>query len=585
MKRPTTRGPFWILAVLCTGSFAILMDTTIVNVAVPSLIDTLHAGLDQVLWISNAYLLVFGSLLVTMSRLGDIFGHRRLFILGLAVFAVFSTLCGAAQNPAELIAARAFQGLGAAMLALQPLVIISATFPAQRRGAALGVYNSMIMLAAVIGPTLGGVLVTYADWRWIFYVNLPIAIAGIVLAVRVVPDLGQRRQHQLDIAGVVLATLGLAGVVVGLIEGQRYSWGAIAGSPVSIPEVMAAGAVLLVMFGFWEHHRRDQEPLLPAAVFRDKTVVLLCALTAAVQFALISIMILAAINMQSVLGYSAVISGLTALPLSVVLAALAPFAGRLSDRIGSKPILVTGFAVYATGILVLIMVLSAGATPFTFIPPYILIGLGMSCLFAPLTTEALRRVRPELTGALAGTLNTARQLGSSVGSAVAGGVLAAVLAGTMRAKAIAAAGTLAAPARPPFLRSFARLGQTGLSVGRGQSGGATLPATVREPLRAQLQQLIHTIFAGSYIDAMRVTLLIPAALLLLCAISCALLIRRRQPATAGRSRANPDSVSRDGPAGAHGGPRNISPGGDDDGDPAGSVAGADPRVPEAGRGS
>jgi EmrB/QacA subfamily drug resistance transporter len=521
MKGPANR----ILAVLCVGSFAILMDSTIVNVAVPSLIDTLHAGLDQVLWINNAYLLVFGSLLITMSRLGDIFGQRRLFILGLAVFAVFSALCGAAQNPAELIAARAFQGLGAAILAPQPLVIISATFPERRRGAALGMYNSMIVLAAVIGPTLGGVLVTYADWRWIFYVNLPITIAGIVLAFRVVPDLRLGRRHRLDIVGVVLATLGLVGVVFGLIEGQRYDWGPIAGDPVSIPEVMTAGAVLLVAFGFWERGRRDEEPLLPAALFRDKTVILLCALTAAVQFALISIMVLGAINLQSVLGYSAVVSGLTGLPMTIVIAALAPFAGRMSDRVGSKMILVTGFTVYAIGMIILIGMLSVHATPFTFILPYGLIGLGMSCLFAPLTTEALRRVRPELTGALAGMLNTSRQLGSSIGSAVAGGVLATVLASDMRARAVTAASGLPMSDRGPFLRGFAGLGQTGLSVGRGQSGGATVSTGVPEPLRGQLQHLAHAIFASSYIDAMRTTLVIPAALLLLSAIGCALLIR------------------------------------------------------------
>lgn len=535
--------PWQILAVLCLGSFAILMDTTIVNVAVPSLIDTLHARLDQVLWINNAYLLVFGSLLITTSRLGDIFGQQRLFIIGLAVFAVFSALCGAAQNPAELILARAFQGFGAAILAPQPLVIIAATFPAARRGAALGVFNSMVMLAAVIGPTLGGVLVTYVGWRWIFYVNVPIALTGIAMALRMVPDLRLGRRHRLDIVGVALATMGLAGVVFGLIEGQRYDWGAIAAGPVTIPEVMIAGAALLAAFGVWEHARRDKEPLLPAAVFRDKRVVLLCALTAAVQFALISIMILGAINLQSVLGYSAVISGLTGLPLTIVLAMLAPWAGRLSDRIGSKVILVTGFTVYAAGMGVLILVLSVDATPFTFILPYILIGLGMSCLFAPLVTEALRRVPQEHTGALAGTLNTARQLGSSIGSAVAGGVLATILAGDMRAKAIAASSGLPAPARSDFLGGFARLGQTGLAVGRGESGGATIPASIAEPLRGQLQNLVHTIFTTSYIDAMRSTLAIPAVLLLLCAASCAVLLNRRHAATP--APAQPSTVGAD----------------------------------------
>jgi MFS family permease len=258
----------------------------------------------------------------------------------------------------------------------------------------------------------------------------------------------------------------------------------------------------------------------------------LFALTAAVQFALIAIMTLGAITMQSVLGYSAVISGLTGLPLSIALAALAPFAGRLSDRVGAKPILVTGFTCYAIGMIVLILVVSTRATPVTFIPPYILIGLGMSCLFAPLTTEALRRVPRELTGALAGALNTARQLGASIGSAVAGGVLATLLASDMRARASAAASGLPAPARAPFLGGFAGLGQSGLAVGRGQSGGATIPDSVPEPLRTQLQHLVHTIFTGGYIDALRTTLVIPVALLLLCAISSALLIRPPRPAAA-----------------------------------------------------
>lgn len=554
MTKHTGEGMPWrIVVVLCLGSFAILMDSTIVNVAVPSLIDTLHAGLDQVLWINNAYLLVFGSLLITMSRLGDIFGQRRMFILGLAVFAVFSGLCGVAQNPAELIAARVFQGLGAAILTPQPLVIISASFPAQRRGAALGVYNSMIGLAAVLGPSIGGVLVTYVGWRWIFYVNLPITIIGIVLAVRLVPDLRLGRRHRLDIVGVVLATLGLVGVIFGLIEGQRYNWGGITGSPVTIPEVMIAGAVLLVAFGLWERRIREQEPLLPGALFRDKTVALLCAFNGAVQFGLISIMILGAINLQSVLGYSAVISGLTGLPLSVVLAGLAPFVGRLSDHIGSRRILISGFTSYAIGLIVLIGVLSTSATPFTFILPYGLIGLGMSCLFAPLTTEALRRVRPELTGALTGMLATSRQVGSTIGSAVVGGVLATLLAGNMHAKAITAVSGLPASARSPFLDGFARLSNSGLEVGRGQSGGASVPASVPEPLRLQIQQLIHTIFTGSYVDAMRTTLVIPAGLLLLCAISCALLLKPRATA--------PGVAQRGTAAAEHGNPQLLTGGG------------------------
>jgi len=525
---PNCAAPWRVLAVLCIGAFAILMDTTTVNVAVPSLVDGLHAGLDDVLWVYNAYLLLFGALLVLMSRLGDIYGQRRLFVLGLVVFALSSAVCGAAQAPGELIAARAVQGLGAAMLAPQPLVIISATLPPERRGAALGVYNSMIALAAVIGPTLGGVLVSYVGWRWIFYVNLPVTACGTALAVRVLPDLRLGRRHRLDVTGVVLATLGLAALVFGLVEGQRYSWGKVTGAPVTVPEVMTAGAVLLAAFCLWQRSRRNREPLLPGTLFADRTVMLLCALPGCAQFALASIMVLGAVNLQSVLGYSAVVSGLTSLPLTVGIATLAPLAGRLSDRTGSKPVLICGFTLCALGILAVIAVLSVHATPFSFIWPYILVGLGTGCLFAPLTTEALRRVPQELTGALAGVLNTSRQFGSAIGSAVVGGVLAAILASEMRTKAVAVAGQLRGRARASFLHGFAHLDQTGLEVGRGQSGGATVPATVPQPLRDRLEQVVHTIFTTSYVHAMRVALVIPAVLLVACAVSCLVLARPRR---------------------------------------------------------
>lgn len=516
-------GPWAVLAVLCLGSFTILMDTTIVNVAVPSLIDTLHAGLDAVLWITNSYLLVFGALLITMSRIGDIHGPRRLFVLGLAVFALASLACGLSRNPAELVTARAVTGIGAAMLVPQPLVIISATFPPGRRGTALGLYTSMIGLAAVVGPTLGGILVTYAGWRWIFFVNPPIALLAVVLVRRYVPDLRLGRAHRLDLGGVVLATSALLLIVFGLIEGERYAWGRIGGLPVTIPELIAAGVVLLAGFALWE--RRQDEPLLPPALFQDHTITLLALLGAAAQFGLTGVMILGALNLQSALGYSAVVSGLTGLALTIALAAVSPFAGRLSDRIGSRTVLAVGYLTTALGLGVLDLVLSAHATPATFILPYLLIGLGVGSGFAPLTTEALNRAAPQLTGALAGTLNTARQLGSAIGSAVVGAVLADRLAAGMQASAVASADTLPPGVRTPFVAGFAHIAQSGLDVGRGESGGVQEPTGLSAPVAAQVQNLTHTIFTDSYVHAMRYCVAILVVLLLACSASCAVLLK------------------------------------------------------------
>src|SRR5215469_2184650 len=214
------RRPWSALVVLCLGTFVILMDGTIVNVALPSMITGLHAPLDEALWIINSYLLVFAALLILASRLGDMFGPRRLFVIGLALFAAASALCGAAQSPGQLIAARVLQGVGAAALTPQAMVIIQAVFPRERMGAGFGVFSSMVGLAAVSGPTLGGVLTTYLSWRWVFYVNLPIAAAGILLAYRFVPEVRAARRPRLDLPGVLLATLGLTAVVYGVIEGQ-----------------------------------------------------------------------------------------------------------------------------------------------------------------------------------------------------------------------------------------------------------------------------------------------------------------------------------------------------------------------------
>jgi EmrB/QacA subfamily drug resistance transporter len=510
------------LIVLCLGTFVVLLDTTIVNVALPSLITSLHAPLDQAVWVLNAYLLVFCALLIVASRLGDMLGPRRLFTSGLALFALASGLCGAAQSPGQLIAARVLQGIGAAALTPQAMVIIQGIFPRERMGAAFGVFTSMIGLAAVSGPTLGGVLTTYLSWRWVFYVNLPIAAAGIILAYRYVPDLRTGRRHRLDPFGVVLSSAGLSAVVYGLIEGQRYDWSTV-WRGISIPEIIAAGVLILAGFVAWE--ARAPEPLLPLGLFRGRTFAIMVVLNVAVQFALQSMLLANSINLQSVLGFTAVHAGLTGLPLTLALTALAPFAGRLTDRFGGKYVLMAGLVVYAAGIAGLAAVASPSATSLTFVLPLLVAGLGMGAIFAPLATMAIRAAPPQLAGAASGALNTGRQLGGVLGGAITGAVLATQLASAMNSRALADSATLPPAVRAPFVAGFAHAARNGLQVGRGQAIAPTSHGTPAS-LIPRLRQLIQDVFAHGYITAMRPTLAISVALLLAAALVCLLL---RQP--------------------------------------------------------
>ncbi len=518
-----TGNPWLSLLVLCFGFFVILLDTTIVNVAMPTMLVSLHASLDQILWVVNAYMLTFAVLLVTGGRLGDVLGPRNLFIGGLAGFALASALCGLARDANQLIAARVLQGVAAAVLSPQTLAIISAIFPAQRRGAALGILAAVTAMAALLGPVVGGLIVTYLDWRWIFYVNLPIGASGILLAFLLVPDLRPSKSHRLDLVGVALVSLGLFGIVFGLIEGQRYDWGAIAGSWLTIPELIGGGAVVVAGFLLWE--RFQAEPLLPLVLFRNRNFSVMVWLMAVLWFALVGLMLTATIDLQSALGMSAIQAGLTITPITLTMGLVAPLAGRLTDRIGGRYILLLGFLSAGAGMAGVACVESVSANSWTFILPLIGVGFGMGCVIAPLTTEALREVPPLLAGAASGMLNTSRQLGSAAGLAVIGAVLQNQLVSAIRDRAAADASQLPAPLRQSFIDGFARAGSSGLEVGRGQNGGSQPTAGLAPQAAELVQRLIHDVFTTAYSNAMRPTLAVAVVALLLGAASCALIAR------------------------------------------------------------
>jgi EmrB/QacA subfamily drug resistance transporter len=533
------RNPWLALLVLCLGFFMILLDTTIVNIAIPSIIDGLHSSLDQILWVLNAYILVYAVLLITSSRLGDRYGQRNLFVAGLAVFTIASALCGLAQDTNQLIAGRVIQGVGGALLTPQTLAVISVMFPPARRGAAMGIWGAVAGVATVAGPTLGGFIITNIDWRWIFYVNLPVGIAAIIFAFVFIPDLRPGRQHGWDVPGILLSTASLFLIVFGLIEGQRYSWGNVTGF-ISIPLILVTGVVLLLAFIAVE--RAAKEPLVPLALFRDRNFAILNWVTGAMSFGMLGLFLPLTIYLQSVVGLTAFQAGLAFAPMSLTSMVVAPNAGRLTDRIGGKYILLTGLALFGIGMGGIDISAGLNSTWLTFLPWLIVAGFGMGCIFAPATTVAMRNIPQHLAGAASGVFNTTRQLGGAIGSSVVGAVLQNRLSAALKEQAASRAGDLPlqlpATVRQKIIDSFSASGQ-GLQVGRGQTGAGSaafqLPPNVPPAAAHQIQQQVaayfHDVFVNAYLVAMRPTLLISVSVVLLAAISC-LGIQRRKAAAA-----------------------------------------------------
>ncbi|MEP6753640.1 MAG: DHA2 family efflux MFS transporter permease subunit [Candidatus Dormiibacterota bacterium] len=532
--RSKTSNPWVVLVVLVTGFFMIMLDTTIVNVAIPAMSAGLKISLDGILWVLNAYILVYAVLLITAGRLGDLYGQRNLFAAGLAIFTVASALCGLSQDENQLIAARVLQGVGGALLVPQTLAILTSLFPPERRGAAFGVWAGVAGLATLAGPTIGGAIVTYVDWRWIFFVNVPIGIAALVATFIIVPDLRPGRRHGWDVVGIFLSTAGLFGLVFGLIEGERFNWGEIGSYVVTIPEVIGLGVVLLVLFVVWE--RFQSEPLVPLSLFEERNFAVANWIGASIAFGMMSLFLPIVIYLQSVRGFSALTAGLTLAPMSLTSMLVAPFAGRMADRIGGKYILMTGVFVFAVGFGSLTIVAGPDSTWLTFLVPAIVAGAGMGMTFAPLTTVAMRNIEPRMAGAASGVLNTTRQVGQAVGSAVVGAVLQNRLAITLHDQAVSHASALPPAFRDKFIAAFSSVATSGFQIGTGENG-ATLPSGLPPQVAQQLTALAHEVFVSGFIDALKQTLVLPIAVLALTAFSALLLKRRATQAARSVERA------------------------------------------------
>ena len=513
-------NPWAVLITVCLGFFTTLLDLTIVSIAIPKMIVSLHAPLDAVLWVLNGYMLVLAVLLISFGRLGDITGTKRLFIIGLVLFTLASAACGLSQTASELIAARVAQGLGAAMLMPQTQTILTHVFPAQRRGVAFGVWGAIAGIASLAGPLVGGLLITSFSWRWIFFINLPIGLITLVMALAILPDTQARTQHALDLPGVALVSLALLGISYGLIEGQHYDWGTITGF-VSVWLAIGGGAALFLAFFVQQALRQQREPLLPFALFRDPDYSSMNGVGAAIAIGMIGFFLPVIIYFQSALHFSAMRTGLTLAPLALASIVVAPVSGRATDRFGGKYIVLGAQLLFAAGLIWILLAAGPRTSQADFIPGMILAGIGVGGTYAPMSGTAMRNVIPSMSGAASGVMNTIRQLGLVIGSVSVGVLLQSELSVKLPARAQSLARQLPQAYRAQFVHDFTQAGRNGVNVGAGQTGATvTIPHGTPPAVAAQLHALGRLAFTHGFVDAMRPVLLIPIAVALAGATAC-----------------------------------------------------------------
>ncbi len=440
-------NPWPALWAMLVGFFMILVDSTIVAVANPSIMDGLEiTDYDTVIWVTSAYLLAYAVPLLLAGRLGDQFGPKNLYIVGLAVFTLSSLWCGLAGSIEMLIAARVVQGLGAALLTPQTLSTITRIFPPERRGVAMSMWGATAGVATLVGPLAGGVLVGRLGWEWIFFVNVPVGVVGLALAVWLIPTLPTRK-HRFDVVGVTLSGIGMFLVVFGLQEGQGQHWAAW------IWAVIVAGIGFFTAFVYWQSINRH-EPLVPLQMFADRDFSLANFGVAVIGFVVTAMMLPVMFYAQVVCGLSPTRSALLIAPMAVSSGVLAPFVGQLTDRFHPRPILGFGFSVLAIALTWLSMDMTPTTPIWRLVLPLTAMGVGMAFIWAPLAATATRNLPSHLAGAGSGVYNATRQVGSVLGSAGMAAFMAARISAEMpAAPAGAAPSDLAVLQLPAFLRA------------------------------------------------------------------------------------------------------------------------------------
>src|SRR6266550_3527357 len=407
----------WTFAITSLALFMVTLDNLVVTTALPVIRRDLHASLSQLEWTVNAYTLTFAVLLLTGAALGDRYGRRRLFVLGLGIFTVASAAAALAPSATALDLARAAQGVGGAIVMPLTLTILSAAVPKERRGVVLGLWGGISGLAVAFGPLVGGAVVSGISWHWIFWLNVPIGLVLLPLALLRL-DETHGPAGRVDLPGLGLASTGLFGIVWGLVRGNGQGW-----SSPEIVTTLAGGAVVMVLFVLWEL-RGAEAPMLPMRFFRNRTFALANVASLLMFFGMFGSIFLLSQFFQTVQGYSPLGSGLRILPWTIMPMFVAPIAGALSDRVGGARLMGIGLTLQAAG-LGSLAALSTPATPYwELVAPFMVSGIGMAMFWAPVANVVLAAVRKEEEGQASGANNAIRELGGVFGVAVLASVFA-----------------------------------------------------------------------------------------------------------------------------------------------------------------
>ena len=480
------------LLTMCFALFMAMLDNTVVNVALPTLSTELGAGVSGLQWIVDGYVLAFASLLLTGGILGDRFGRKRMFLTGLAVFTVSSLLCGLSQSTGQLIAFRALQGVGAALLMPGTLSIITVTFPSHERAKAIGMWAGVSALALALGPTLGGWMIENVGWESIFFLNVPIGIAGFVVATLVIKESRAEHARRLDVGGLFLGSAGLFSVTYALIQANQKGWS----DPLIVGALGLAG-VLFVSFLVWEH--RTRHPMLPLTFFRIPSFAAGNAVAFSVTLGMFGIFFFTSLYMQFIRGYTPFETGVRFLPMTVMIILVAPNAGRLASRIGSRWPMVFGLSLAATGLVLLSRV--GPETSFAVILPiFMIMGMGMASTMTPMTAAVMNAVGPQRAGLGSAMTNTSREVGGVFGIALLGTLLTTKLKSSI------------APAIEDLGLTAAQRAEVVAAAGHGnpESVIGTLPAAQQGPV---LQA-----FGSSFLDGFHLALLVAAGVLFAAAL-------------------------------------------------------------------
>jgi len=410
---------WWTLGAMCFALFMIMLDNTVVNVALPSIQRDLHASLSSLEWTVNAYTLTFAVLLVTGGRLGDIFGRRAMFIFGVVVFGISSLAIGFAPDDTALIAFRAVQGIGAAFMMPATLSIITQAFPAHQRGTAIGTWAGVSALALAIGPVLGGFLTQQVSWRAIFFINPPIAVLAVAVTLFAARESRDETvSRSVDFPGIATITIGLTAIVLALVEGNRWHWG----SP-AIVALLVTSAIALI--AFIQIEMRSRAPMVDFTFFRSRSFLGANVVAFLVSFAMLAMFFFMALYLQNILGYTPLQTGLRFLPTTLVIIVMGPLAGRLTDRVGPRPLITIGMVIVAAALFIQSHI-TVHSGYGLLLPGFMLMGLGMGLVMSPMSTAGMNAVDRTKAGVASGVLSMSRMVGGTFGVAVMGALVTAI---------------------------------------------------------------------------------------------------------------------------------------------------------------